>query len=95
MHTVEHVGPLELELWNRPDFNMFEEHVQTPQFGEPIPRRPVHSTSTMEASRTVIQLIELFEGRIKSRRVPRSMIHASLRLDDTEFKKPKSFTSDN
>jgi len=95
MHTVEHVGLLGLGLWDRPEFNTFEEHVQTPQFGEPIPRRLVDSNSTMEASSTVIQLMKFFEDRIKNRQVPRSMIHASLRLDDTEFNKSKNFTSDN
>ncbi|CAG7563895.1 unnamed protein product [Fusarium equiseti] len=86
MHTADHVDPLELEiLWNNPDFNMFKEQVQTSQFGEPIPRRPVHSISTMEVSRTVIQLLELSEGRLKSRRVPRSMVHASLMLDLAEY----------
>lgn len=86
MHTIDHVDPLELEiLWNKPDFNMFKEHAQTPQFGEPIPRRPVHSYSTMEAPRTVVQLIEFFPDRIKSRRVPRSMVHANLMLDLAEY----------
>ncbi|KAH7189538.1 uncharacterized protein B0J16DRAFT_397477 [Fusarium flagelliforme] len=86
LHTAEHVDPLELEtLWNKPDFNMFKEHVQTPQFGEPIPRRPVNSCTTIAAPSTTIQLLELFQDRIKTRRVDRSMIHASLMLDLAEY----------
>ncbi|KAJ4138340.1 hypothetical protein NW768_002163 [Fusarium equiseti] len=86
MHTVDHVDPLELELlWNRPRYNMFKERTQTMHSGAPILRRPLQSNTTGSAPSTVIQLIELFEDQIKTRRVSRTMINASLRMNLTEY----------
>ena len=87
---------MELEaLWNRPIFNTFEEHVPAGAFEVPILRHPIDSSTIMISLSTTIKLMEVFEDRIKTRRVPRSMIQASVRLDNTGFNKYKNFTSDD
>ncbi|KAJ4011587.1 hypothetical protein NW752_008593 [Fusarium irregulare] len=86
LHAVGHVYPMELDaIWNRPPFNMFKEHVPTGAFEAPIPRRPIHPMTTIIGLSTTIKLMEVFEDRIKTRRVPRSMIQASIRLDLVDY----------
>ncbi|RBR21363.1 uncharacterized protein FIESC28_04900 [Fusarium coffeatum] len=86
MHTVGHVYPMELEaMWNRPIFNTFKEHVPTGAFEVPFLRRPINSSTIMTSLSTTIKLMEVFEDRIKTRRVPRSMIQASVRLDLVDY----------